>query len=376
MTDLLHTVLYDFHVNQGGKIVPFAGYAMPVQYKSGALNEHRQTRTSVGVFDVSHMGQITVSAASGKISDAAVYLESILPVELVNMHDGRQKYALLTADNGGIRDDLMIARKYDHFLLVVNAAAKIADLEYISDNIGKSCHIELIDTRGLLAVQGPLSEKVLRKIVPNIPQMKFMDCCTVQSKYGELWISRSGYTGEDGFEISIPEETIEDFTKDIAAQPEVEMIGLAARDTLRLEAGFCLYGNDIDISTTIVEAGLTWSINASRKPNGKKAGEYPGSDIIACEILRGPKRRRTGLYPHGRTIIRHKAELFADIAGNKKVGYVTSGGFGPTLNHPIAMGYIDSGESCLPTQVYCKVRGKMHPVTVTDEKYINLQVVR
>jgi len=376
VTTLHRTPLYDFHIDQGAKFSPFAGYEMPVQYRTGSIAEHRHTRNVASLFDVSHMGQIVIRPRSGNMDDAARQLEHILPLEIGKMPDGRQKYGLLTNENSGIRDDLIVARKVDHFAVVVNAANKDSDLEYLHSTLGGSCHVTLVKDRGIVAIQGRQSEACLRKVIPDLPAMKFMDVRDIDGEFGQLWVSRAGYTGGDGFEISADTDMITELSLALVNRSETLPAGLAARDTLRLEAGLCLHGNDIDMTTTIVESGLEWSVNKSRKPGGNKAGGFVGAEVFMAELRQGPTRRRVGLQPESKAILRAGFPLYSDEDCTNEIGKVTSGGFGPTVENPVAMGYVAIPHDSIDTRVYCKVRRSVQPVLVTRPVFLPTSFVK
>lgn len=366
---LKKTPLHALHLSLGARMVPFAGYDMPVQYPAGVMKEHIQTRTSAGVFDVSHMGQVIIKAKSGKYEDAALALESLVPVDILGLAEGRQRYGFFTDENGGILDDLMITHLDDHLFVVVNAACKDADLAHLQKHLGDTCDITLLD-RALIALQGPRAVEVLAELWADVAAMKFMDVRHCRLHDVSCLVSRSGYSGEDGFEISIPADKAEDVTKRLLEHPDVEPIGLGARDSLRLEAGLCLYGNDIDTTTTPVEAALEWGIQKARKTGGVRAGGFPGADRILAELEKGAPRRRVGLKPEGKAPVRGHSKLFADSEGKTEIGEVTSGGFGPSVEHPVAMGYVTVAEAAVGTQVYAEVRGKFLPVTVSAHPFI------
>jgi aminomethyltransferase len=361
------TPLNRLHRDLGARTVPFAGYEMPVQYAPGILKEHLHVRAAAGLFDVSHMGQITVQARSGNVADAAAALESVVPVDVVDLGDGRQRYALLTNDQGGIRDDLMIARLADRFFLVVNAACKDTDHAYLHAVLSDRCELEWHDDRALLGLQGPLAERVLTPFIPNVIGMRFMDVRAAQAFDAHCIVSRSGYTGEDGFELSVPAAIADSVARKLLAAANVSMIGLGARDSLRLEAGLCLYGADLDTTTTPVEAALEWSIQASRRSGGQRAGGFPGSAVILEQLKNGAGRRRVGLRPAGRAPVRHGAQLYADRQSSAPIGVVTSGGFGPSLNAPIAVGYVTASIAKGGAPVFAELRGErvlLRPTTL------------
>ena len=357
MTELKTTALYDLHHKMGAKMVPFAGFEMPVQYPAGVMKEHLHTRAKAGLFDVSHMGQVLLRGA-----DAAAQLETLVPVELQKLADGRQRYGFFTNEAGGILDDLMIANRGDHLFVVVNAACKDADIAHMRAKL--ACEIEVIEDRSLVALQGPASENALAKLMPSVKAMRFMDVLVLPSDFGEVWISRSGYTGEDGFEISVDNGQAEKLADAILSDPDVLPIGLGARDSLRLEAGLCLYGNDIDETTSPIEAGLQWAIQKSRRAGGEREGGFPGANRILEEFVNGVERRRVGLRPEGRAPMRAGTELFADATSQTPIGHVTSGAFGPTIEGPMSMGYVATSNAANDTVIFGDVRGKRLPARV------------
>ena len=362
--------LHDLHVARGGKIVPFAGYEMPVQYTAGVLKEHLHTRASAGLFDVSHMGQIVLRPKSGKVEDAARALERLVPQDILAVPHGRQRYAQFTSDTGGILDDLMVANFGDHLFLVVNAACKIEDEAHLRRHLSDTCIIEPLPDRALIALQGPKAVEVLSKHAPSVAAMKFMDAGPHKVLGIDCFVSRSGYTGEDGFEISVPAEDAERLATALLADPTVLPIGLGARDSLRLEAGLCLYGHDIDTTTTPVEGALEWSVQKSRRLGGARAGGFPGADIILKQFETGASRRRVGLRAEGRAPVREGAALYASETSSDKIGAVTSGGFGPTLNAPVAMGYLPTSLSNEGTTVFADVRGQCLPLRVSAMPFV------
>ena len=355
--------LHDLHVSLGGKMVPFAGYQMPVQYGAGVMKEHLHTRTAAGLFDVSHMGQV-ILRPRGSYEATALAFEALMPVDVIAVKPGRQRYGLFTNDTGGILDDLMFANRGDHLFVVVNAACKVQDVAHMQAHLSATTDVIPVTDRALLALQGPLAEAALAQLLPDVAAMRFMDAAVFAWQGVDLWISRSGYTGEDGFEISLPDAQAEAFSSALLGQPEVMPIGLGARDSLRLEAGLCLYGHDIDTTTSPVEAGLTWAIQKSRRAGGDRAGGFPGDDRILHELAEGPERKRVGLRPEGRAPMREGTALFAPDA--TPLGTVTSGGFGPSVEAPIAMGYVAAAFATPGTALMGDVRGKMLPVTVTE----------
>jgi len=362
VSDLLRLGLNDLHEELGGKMVPFAGYSMPVQYPMGVLKEHLHTRAAAGLFDVSHMGQV-ILRPKGSYEATALDFERLMPVDVAGLAEGRQRYGLFTNDAGGILDDLMFANRGDHLFVVVNAACKAADIAHMQAHLSATTEVLPVTDRALLALQGPAAEAALARLVPQVAEMRFMDVAQVPTVFGELWISRSGYTGEDGYEISVPDGGAEGLARALLAMAEVAPIGLGARDSLRLEAGLCLYGHDIDETTSPVEAGLTWAIQKARRTGGAREGGFPGAARILRELAEGPARRRVGLRPEGRAPMREGVELYA---GETAVGRITSGGFGPSVEAPIAMGYVTVEHAATGTALAGELRGKRQPVTVAD----------
>ncbi|PIE45356.1 MAG: glycine cleavage system protein T [Gammaproteobacteria bacterium] len=357
MTDLLTTPLNELHNELGAKMVPFAGFSMPVQYGRGIVKEHLHTREKASVFDVSHMGQLLLS---GPGIDAA--LEKILPIDVKGLKSNRQRYGFFTLENGGILDDLMLARlDSTHFYMVVNASRKAVDYPHLSKHLAGFDLTEL-DDHALIALQGPASATALEQLITGVSKMKFMDSQSFIVDGTAFRISRSGYTGEDGYEISIPANRAVDFTRQLLALDNVEPAGLGARDSLRLEAGLCLYGNDIDDNTTPVEAGLSWAIQKVRKAGGERQGGFIGADVILSQIKNGANRKRVGFTVNGKAPVRAHSQLF-DSEGNR-IGEITSGGFGATRNAPIAMGYVSKAHSEIGTKVIAKVRKKEIELTV------------
>ncbi|MET4795270.1 aminomethyltransferase [Bradyrhizobium japonicum] len=367
---LKRTPLHGLHVSLGGKMVPFAGYDMPVQYPAGVLKEHLHTRSSAGLFDVSHMGQLALRPKSGKVEDAARALERLVPQDIVAIAPGRQRYAQFTNPDGGILDDLMVANFGDHLFLVVNAACKDADEAHLRAHLSDDCIIDSLQDRALIALQGPKAEAALAKLCAEAPAMKFMDAGPHKVAGLDCFVSRSGYTGEDGFEISVPATHAEHLARTLLENPDVMPIGLGARDSLRLEGGLCLYGHDIDTTTTPVEAALEWSVQKSRRSGGARAGGFPGAETILAHFDNGASRRRVGLRTEGRAPVREGALLFADAAGGEPIGKVTSGGFGPSLNAPVAMGYVPTASSALDTKLFAEVRGQRLPLTVAAMPFV------
>lgn len=360
--DLKETVLNALHRELGAKMVPFAGYDMPVQYGLGVMKEHLHTRAAAGLFDVSHMGQVILRGAG--LDEA---LERIVPVDIAGLGVGRQRYGYLINDSGGIEDDLMVARRDDHLFMVVNASRKDHDLGLMRAALEPAgVSIEVIEDRALVALQGPQAEDVLAGLAPEVRDMKFMDVATVTLQSAECWVSRSGYTGEDGFEISVPNSAAEALCRTLLADERVEPIGLGARDSLRLEAGLCLYGNDLDSGTSPVEAGLTWAMGKRRRTEGG----FTGDSEVLKQLAQGVDRRRAGLQPEGRAPMRAGVPLFDAEDGGAQVGEVTSGGFGPSVNAPVAMGYVADGSSVEGTRLWGEVRGKRLAVDVVRLPFV------
>ena len=348
MSNLKQLPLHAMHLTAGGKFAPFAGYDMPVQYTAGVMAEHLHTRSKAGLFDVSHMGQLKLPLSA---IDA---LETLLPTDIHALPIGRQSYSLLTTASGGVLDDLMIARRADDFLLVVNASRRDADLEHLSRHVEG---IAPVNDRVLLALQGPCAEAVMMALLPGAVQMRFMDVAVMQWQEHEIWISRSGYTGEDGFEISIPINAAERFTHALLQNEDVALCGLGARDSLRMEAGMPLYGHELAEDISPVEAGLSWAIHRSRRATGKSPGGFLGADRILGELEQGAPRRHIGLLPQGRAPMRDGVLLYDAPDGGEPLGVITSGGFSPSNRAPIAMALIKSEvDPCAP--IFGEVRGK------------------
>ena len=369
-TPLKQTPLHPLHLARGGKMVPFAGYDMPVQYPAGVLKEHLHTRTSAGLFDVSHMGQLALRPKSGKVEDAAHALERLVPQDVVAVTAGRQRYAQFTNEGGGILDDLIVANFGDHLFLVVNAACKAEDEALLRAELSDACIIEPLADRALVALQGPKAVAVLAKHCADAATMRFMDAGPRKVMGLDCFVSRSGYTGEDGFEISVPAPDAEGFANALLADDTVALIGLGARDSLRLEAGLCLYGHDIDPTTTPVEADLIWSIQKSRRNGGARAGGFPGADKILAQIENGTPRKRVGLKPEGRAPVRDGAQLFADASSSEPLGSVTSGSFGPSISAPIAMGYLPTPHAAIGGTVFAEVRGQRLSLRVSNLPFV------
>jgi aminomethyltransferase len=373
---LKRTPLYALHLRLGARMVPFAGYEMPVQYPSGIIKEHLHTRAAAGLFDVSHMGQIALRPRSGRFPDAARALEALVPADILGLADGRQRYTVLTNDAGGILDDLMVSRLGDHLRLVVNASRKAADEAHLREHLSQSCSVEPLPDRALIAVQGPKAEAALALLAPEVRSMRFMDVRTVSLMDEPCVISRSGYTGEDGFEISIKADKAEALCDALLRDETAMPAGLGARDSLRLEAGLCLYGSDLDEQTTPVEAALEWAIAKARRRGGERAGQFPGADVILDQIERGAPRRRVGLKPEGRAPVRAGAPLFAGEDAAAPIGAVTSGGFGVTLGAPIAMGYVPPAEAVPGQRLFAELRGRREPTNVCELPFVPLHYKR
>ncbi len=374
MAELKKTPLHELHVGLGARMVPFAGWEMPVQYPAGVMAEHRHTREAAGLFDVSHMGQVAIRPqGGGGWEDVAAALETVLPQSVLGLKEGRQRYGFLTNERGGIIDDLMFANRGDHAFLVVNAARAEVDLAHLRRMIGGKVEIEPLAGRALLALQGPKAEAALARIAPGVREMRFMDvrALTLDVVGGvPALVSRSGYTGEDGFEISLPADRAEAVARALLEMEEVAPIGLGARDSLRLEAGLCLYGNDIDETTTPVVAALEWAIQKPRRRGGARAGGFPGAEVILDQLETGAPRRRVGLLPEGRAPMRQGTPLRPEGTAGSPVGSVTSGGFGPTVERPVAMGYVPTSLAETGTRLEGEVRGRWRPVVVADLPFV------
>ncbi len=367
---LSRTPLYDFHVSLGAKMVPFAGYEMPVQYPMGVLKEHLWTREKAGLFDVSHMGQAVLISEDGKHDKVAHALETLIPADVLNLAPGQQRYSQLLAEDGGVLDDLMFARSAEaaddgRIYLVVNAGCKSADYAHISSRLPTGVRLETAtEATSLLALQGPAAAGVLAKFIPAAAAMPFMTIHRATVDSSPVLFSRSGYTGEDGYEIAVREADVVNVWSALSSHPAVQPIGLGARDSLRLEAGLCLYGHDIDTTTSPIEAGLAWSIQKRRRIEGG----FPGARRIQTELANGPARKRVGIRPEGRAPAREGIEILS--AGGEKIGVVTSGGFGPSLNAPIAMGYVTAAHAAPGTPLQLLVRGKPLAASVVAMPFV------
>jgi len=354
---LLRTPLHALHVELGAKMVAFAGYEMPVSYPAGIVAEHRQCRDAAALFDVSHMGQLRLVGA-----DAAAALESLVPVDVVGLAEGKQRYALFTNDAGGILDDLMVTRRAEHLFLVVNAGCKVADIDHLRAEIGRRCAIEPMPEHALLALQGPAAGAVMERLAPSLATLTFMSGAAAKIAGIDVFATRSGYTGEDGFEISVAGESADALARALLDAPEVKPAGLGARDTLRLEAGLCLYGHDIDTTTTPIEAALGWAIQKVRRPGGARAGGYPGAATIEKQLASGTARKRVGLLGLDRAPVREGAAIVDD--GGGAIGRVTSGTVGPSVGKPVALAYVPSALAAVGTPLDADLRGKRQPMQV------------
>ncbi|MFW2355625.1 glycine cleavage system aminomethyltransferase GcvT [Hydrogenophaga sp.] len=359
-TDLLKTPLHALHTELGARMVPFAGYSMPVQYPAGLMAEHHHTRAAAGLFDVSHMGQLRLIGA-----EAAAAFESLMPVDVIDLAVGKQRYGLLLNDAGGIIDDLMFVNRGEDIFVIVNGACKHGDLAHIVERIGKRCTVEPQFDRGLLALQGPQAVTALQRLVPGVDTLVFMTGGAFNWQAADLFITRSGYTGEDGFEISVPADRAEAFARALLAEPEVKPVGLGARNSLRLEAGLCLYGNDIDTTTTPVEAALNWAMQKVRRTGGARAGGFPGSTRVLAQLdgTEPLTRKRVGLIALERIPVRDHTEL--QTPSGETIGEVTSGLLGPSADQPVAMGYVSPAHAALGTRLHAMVRGKPVPMDVS-----------
>lgn len=362
MSDLSRTPLYELHVSLGAKMVPFAGYDMPVQYPLGIMKEHQHTREKAGLFDVSHMGQVILRGPD--YPTVARGFEAMMPVDVLGLKEGRQRYGLFTNDAGGIEDDLMFANRGDHIFVVVNAARKEADIARMKSVLEPDIQVEVIEDRALLALQGPTAEAVLATLNKSVAEMRFMDVSTVELLGADCWVSRSGYTGEDGYEISVPADKATELAEALLAHDDVDAIGLGARDSLRLEAGLCLYGHDIDSTTSPTEAALNWAIQKTRRTGGDREGAFPGAERILDELTEGAARKRVGLKPQGRAPMREGVPLYESEDSQDQIGTITSGGFGPTVGGPVAMGYVPSDLAIPGTILFGELRNKRQPIEV------------
>jgi len=363
--ELRETPLAGLHRELGARMVPFAGYAMPVQYPAGLMAEHHHTRNAAGLFDVSHMGQLTLSGP-----DAAAAFESLMPVDVIGLGVNKQRYGLMLNDAGGIIDDLMFVNRGTDIFVIVNGACKHGDLAHIQARIGGRCTVTPQFDRALLALQGPQAVTALARLLPGVDQLVFMTGMAAQWNGADLYVTRSGYTGEDGFEISLPAAIADAFARALLAQPEVKPIGLGARNSLRLEAGLCLYGNDIDTTTTPVEAALNWAMQKVRRTGGERAGGFPGADVVLAQLdgSRALTLKRVGLVALERVPVREHVEL--QSPDGQKIGEVTSGLLGPSADKPVAMGYVTPAFAAAGTRVNAMVRGKAVPMEVAPMPFV------
>ncbi|MEN9474814.1 MAG: hypothetical protein RIS48_1534 [Pseudomonadota bacterium] len=372
---LLTTPLNALHLELGARMVPFAGYSMPVQYPAGLMAEHAHTRNAAGLFDVSHMGQLRLVGP-----DAAAAFESLMPVDVIGLGVNKQRYGLLLTDEGTIIDDLMfVNRDYANggdLFVIVNGACKAGDIAHIQAKIGQRCEVIPMPERALLALQGPQAVTALQRLVPGVEQLVFMTGAAYRWNDAELYITRSGYTGEDGFEISVHQAQADALARALLAQPEVKPIGLGARNSLRLEAGLCLYGNDIDTTTTPVEAALNWALQKVRRTGGERAGGFPGADKVLAQLDASLPltRKRVGLIAKDRVPVREHVEL--QNAAGERIGEVTSGLIGPTINQPIAIGYVEPAYAALGTPVNAIVRGKAVAMEVAAMPFVPTRYYR
>lgn len=374
-TELLRTPLYDLHVELGAKIVPFAGYEMPVQYPLGVLKEHLQTREKAGLFDVSHMGQCWLVG-----ENAAEALQSLCPADLTGLKSGQQRYTQFLQDDGTILDDLMVTNpvdpeKSDRLYLVVNAACKDQDFALMEEKLAGKAQVVRMDDHALLALQGPAAATAAARVLGDqLLTQTFMTQSEATFEGATLYVSRSGYSGEDGYEISVPNDKADALARALLDQPEVEAIGLGARDSLRLESGLCLYGHDIDTTTTPIEAALLWSIGRSRRAGGPAEGGFPGADIILGQIENGVSRKRVGIQPSGRAPAR-EGTVITDMDGNE-IGKITSGGFGPSAEAPVAMGYVNIDHAKADTEVQLLIRNKHVAAKVAKMPFVKQSYYR
>ena len=367
-TDLLKTPLHALHTELGARMVPFAGYSMPVQYQGpgmGLMAEHHHTRAAAGLFDVSHMGQLRLVG-----DNAAAAFESLMPVDVIDLAVGRQRYGLLLNDQGGIIDDLMFVNRGDDLFVIVNGACKHSDLAHIAGSIGHRCTVEPQFDRGLLALQGPQAVAALQRLLPGVEKLVFMTGSAFNWRGTDLFITRSGYTGEDGFEISVPADSADAFARALLAEPEVKPVGLGARNSLRLEAGLCLYGNDIDTTTTPVEAALNWAMQKVRRTGGARAGGFPGAAHVLAQLdgAEPLTRKRVGLIALERVPVRDHTEL--QTPSGDSIGEVTSGLLGPSADKPVAMGCVSPAHAAMGTRLHAIVRGKPVPMEVSAMPFV------
>ena len=369
---LLTTPLNALHIELGARMVPFAGYSMPVQYPAGLMAEHLHTREQAGLFDVSHMGQLRLVGP-----DAAAAFESLMPVDVIDLPVGKQRYGLLLNDAGGIIDDLMFFRvAQDEIFVIVNGACKVGDIAHLQERIGMRCQVVPMPDHALLALQGPQAATALARLAPGVEQLVFMTGGNFTIAGCTCFVTRSGYTGEDGFEISVPATQAETLARALLAQPEVKPIGLGARNSLRLEAGLCLYGNDMDTTTTPVEAGLNWAIQKVRRTGSARAGGFPGADKVLAQLDNPASltRKRVGLVATERVPVREPAVL--ENMDGQEIGQVTSGLLSPSLNQPIAIAYVGPDYTATGTEIFAMVRGKPVPMKVSTTPFVPTRYYR
>lgn len=359
----LTTALTDLHIENGAKMVPFAGYSMPVQYPAGVKAEHLHTRSKAGLFDVSHMGQVLLTG-----EDAAKTLEQLIPIDIIDLKMGEQRYGFFTNENGGIEDDLMVSRWPEGIMVVVNAACKEADIAYLQNNLQGDTTLDIKQDLALIALQGPTAKEVIHRLGHDLSDLAFMHCRELVINGITCRLSRSGYTGEDGFEISVHNDDADKLSRILQSDLDCEWIGLGARDSLRLEGGMCLYGHDLNSETTPIEAAIGWAISPARRKGGIREGGFVGAEIILAQMPANITQKRVGLKPIGRAPIREGTELFD--ADQKPIGHVTSGGFSPSLGEPIAMGYIKKQNSKLGSLVFANVRGKILELKVSKSDFV------
>ncbi|MES2956300.1 MAG: glycine cleavage system aminomethyltransferase GcvT [Pseudomonadota bacterium] len=370
-TALQKTPLHALHLELGARMVPFAGYSMPVQYPAGLMAEHQHTRTAAGLFDVSHMGQLRLVGP-----DAAAALESLIPVDVIGLAVGKQRYGLLLNEDGGIIDDLMFFNRGEDIFVIVNGACKVGDIAHIQQKIGSRCEVIPMPDMALLALQGPQAVTALSRLAPGVEQLVFMTGGRFTVAGCDCFLTRSGYTGEDGFEISVPAAQADTLARALLAQPEVQPIGLGARNSLRLEAGLCLYGNDLDTRTTPIEASLNWAIQKVRRSGGERAGGFPGAATVLAQLDTPARltRKRVGLVALERVPVREHTEL--QNAEGRRIGEVTSGLLGPTVDKPVAMAYVEPAFAAIGTRVNALVRGKPVPMEVTAMPFVPARYFR
>lgn len=363
--DLLQTPLHALHLELGARMVPFAGYSMPVQYPTGLMQEHLHTRAAAGLFDVSHMGQLRLVG-----TDAASAFETLMPVDVIDLALGKQRYGLLLNEQGGVMDDLMFVNRGEDVFVIVNGACKHGDLAHIEATIGQLCHVDAQFDRALLALQGPQAVTALERLLPGVEKLVFMTGAAFDWAGADLYITRSGYTGEDGFEISLPAASADAFARSLLAQPEVKPVGLGARNSLRLEAGLCLYGQDVDPTTTPVEAGLNWAIQKVRRSGGARAGGFPGAARVLAQLDGSEPitRKRVGLIALERVPVREHTEI--QSLNGSTIGEITSGLLGPSADKPIAMGYVSPEQAAVGTRLQAIVRGKPVPMEVAALPFV------